>query len=267
MMENISKGFAKVTEKMAENSPGILLGVGIALFGTTVVLVAKETPKAHELMQEKRTEIADEDAPKPYVEKARIILAGSRAYVPAMATGALSIFCFVYANKIHMDKEAALIAAYTLSNKTLSQYKKAVQEKLGTRKAEEVKEEVARIQLRDNPVPSDKREIVVLGEDEHLCMDSWSGRYFKASVQQIREAEYQVNKEMVTGFERVIFLDTFYDALKIPCDAKVGETHGWDIEQGDRLEIHLREGEASDGRPCWVLEYDARALVVPDTNW
>lgn len=30
-----------------------------------------------------------------------------------------------------------------------------------------------------------------------LCLDSQSGRYFMATVQQIREAEYQVNKEVI----------------------------------------------------------------------
>jgi hypothetical protein len=252
----------KASDAISEKSPSILTGVGIGLFVTTAVLSAMGTPRAHERMQAKRVELADKDPQRPEIERAQVIFAGAPAYVPAVITGGLAIFCLVYANKVHIDREAALIGAYTVADKSLSQYKEAIKEKLGDKKSEEIRDEVAKMQLRDNPV--EHKEIFVLGDDQHLCLDSQSGRYFRASVQQIREAEYQVNKEMVTGMERVVFLDTFYEALKLPTDARIGEVMGWDIEHGDRLEIHLREGEASDGTPCWVLDYDVRALVCRD---
>ncbi len=252
----------KASDAISEKSPSILTGLGIGLFVTTAVLAAGETPKAQLLMQEKRSQLADADVERPEIEKAQVMLAGGKAYIPCFVTGGLAIFCLLYANKIHIDREAALIGAYTIADKSLSQYKTAIKEKLGEKKSEEIHDEVARMQLKDNPVRPN--EIIVLGDDQHLCLDSQSGRYFRASVQQIREAEYQVNKEMVTGMERVVFLDTFYEALKLPTDARIGEVMGWDLEHGDRLEIRLREGEASNGQPCWVLDYDVRALVVCD---
>lgn len=257
------RALEKVGGAIRENSPSILVGVGIALFGTTVFLVAKETPKAQKLMQEKRIEIAGSDpATRPELEKLQVIAAGAKAYIPAMVSSAGAIFCFVYANKLNLDRQTALIGAYTLADKTLATYKEEVKKQLSPKKADELEEAVAQRQLDDNPVEG--KEIFVIGnEDQQLCMDSMSGRYFRASISDIREAEYQVNKEMVTGIGDVVFLDMLYEQLGLP-SIEAGEIMGWDIQHGDRLEIKLRNGTASNGQPCWVLEYDVRALVMQD---
>lgn len=259
---DLKAGMTKVGEKVSQNSPSILLGVGIGLGVLALVLVADERPKADRAMQEKRCELADADVPSPYVEKAQIILAGAKEYAPAIAVEAGSIFCICYAQKLNLDKQAALASAYVIADKTLATYKEEMAKKLGPQKAEDIREAVAQKQLDENPVGS-KRDIYVFGEDEHLCMDSVSGRYFKASISKIREAEYQVNKEMVSGIGEVVVLNTLYEALDLE-STKAGEVMGWDILHGDRLEIHLHEGTATDGRPCWVLDYDVRALVARD---
>ncbi len=244
------------------DKPVILIIGGIACFTASSALAAWCRPKADEAMARKRAELADSDAAiRPEIERAQIIFAGAKEYLPAIGAGALGCVCIITSHKLHIDKEVALFATYTASDKAYKAFREAVKDEVGDKKLENILDSAAEKQIRQKEV----KDIVVLGDDQHLCLDCQSGQYFRASIKQIREAEYAVNKEMVTGSDSVVFLDTFYEALNLPTNAKIGEILGWDILAGDRLEIKLREAEASNGEPCWLLDYDVRALIMKDT--
>ena len=255
----------KVAKFISKNSPTILVGAGICGMVGSIIFAVKGVPKARILMIEKRTEIADSGkVDRPEVEKLKIYASAIPAYIPSIALGSFSIFCFLFANKIQLDRQAALFGAYSFVDKTLTAYKEELAEKMDPKKLMEIEEGVARRRLA-SASKEGSDEIYIVNDDEQLFMDCVTGQVFKSTVQNVREAEYQVNKELGANIGGVVDQNFFMDCLGLP-NTKAGEILGWDIlrTSGDHMGIRFVNGNLKNGTPCWVLEYDVEPLKISD---
>ena len=249
---NLSKVAKNMQHTLGKYSPQILTGIGVAGMITTVVLAVKATPKALELIEDKKEEL---DADKLTIVDT--VKAAWKPYVPAAVTGVLSTVCIIGGNAVGTRRTAALAAAYKISETALHEYKDAIVETVGEEKAEEVKEKVAQNKLDKNPVV--EKQIIVTNKGTFLCYDSLSGRYFQSDIETIRKAQNDINDYLFS--EDYASLNMLYDFLGLE-HTRLGAELGWKIDSGT-LQIEFDSTLASDksqgiapGTPCLVLDYN-----------
>lgn len=236
--------FVAVRSGLTKHSPEILIGLGVAgLLGTTVLAV-RETPKVLKLLENKKKEL---DVDKLSVKDT--VKTVWKNYIPCAVLAVTSVACIVGASNISARRNAALAAAYAIGNKAFSDYKEEVINLLGEEKDKEIRERVADKLLKENPVTS--KEVIITDNNEHLCYDEITGRYFKSSQNKIKEAQNVINDRLRD--EMWVSLNDLYYELCLP-NVRVGDDLGWNIDDG-YLDIILSSRIAEDGTPCLTLDY------------
>lgn len=236
-----------------KHSPELLTGIGIAGMVTTVVLAVRATPKALRLIDEKKADIPEENIPQIEAVKA-----AWKVYVPAVLTGILSTICLIGANSVNQRRNAAIAAAYSLSESALKEYREKVVETIGERKEQAIRDDIAKDKIIENPV----REVIVSDRGSTLCYDSLSGRYFKSDIEKLRRIVNDLNRRMRD--EMFISLNDFYCAVDNPDlgPTKLGDMLGWNIDKG-YIDLNFSSQLTMDGTPCLVLDY----TVVPEYEY
>ena len=170
---NLTKICRSVKTATVKHSPEILTGIGIAGMATTTIMAVRATPKAIRLLdEEKRRQQADKLEP---MDVAKIAW---KCYIPAAVTGTVSIACLIGASSVNARRNAALTAAYTISESTLRDYQKKVVETIGEKKEQTIRDEIAKERLKREPV--ENKEVIITAKGDTLCFDAVSGRYFKS---------------------------------------------------------------------------------------
>ena len=255
----MSKPSLKVLAKsikstLVKRSPEILTGIGIVGMTTTVILAVNATPKAIKLIEKKREELelSEEEKLKPV----DIIKVAWKPYIPAVVIGVTSISCLVGASSVNARRNAALAAAYTLSDSALREYKEKVVETIGEKKEKEIVDAVAKEKIENDPVTN--KEVIITEKGDTLCYDGLFGRYFKSDAMKIKKAENRVNESiLVDAFNAGVSLNDFYSELGLP-PTKLGNTLGWKIDNLLNIDFSSQiAGEDSlyDGTPCLVIDY------------
>lgn len=236
-----------------KHSPELLTGIGIAGMITTVVLAVRATPKALRLIEEKKADISEETIPQIEAVKA-----AWKVYVPAVLTGILSTICLIGANSVNQRRNAAIAAAYSLSESALKEYREKVVETIGERKEQAIRDDIAKDRITENPV----REVIISDRGSTLCYDSLSGRYFKSDIEKLRRIVNDLNRRMRD--EMFISLNDFYCAVDNPDlgPTKLGDMLGWNIDKG-YIDLNFSSQLTTDGTPCLVLDY----TVVPEYEY
>lgn len=248
----IFKDFGKAVQK---HSPEILTGIGIAGMISTTVLAVRATPKALVLIENKKRE-KKFNGEEPELTKIETIKTAWKPYIPAAITGTASVACLIGASSVSLRRNAALAAAYALSESTLSDYKDKVVETFGEKKAQEVDDAVAKGQLERTPVVEEN--IIDTGRGTTRCFDPYSGRYFWSDIEFIRKAVNNLNERML--FDMHISLNEYYDeiGLEETCE-KTGEALGWtvDPDSSNKGLIELKFSSQLDlnKQPCLVVNF------------
>lgn len=250
----ITKAAKTVWLAAKKHSPEILTGVGIAGMLTTVVLAVQATPKALRLIDEKKADIPEEET----IPRIEAVKAAWKVYVPAVLTGILSTICLIGANSVNQRRNAAIAAAYSLSESALKEYREKVVETIGERKEQAIRDDIAKDRITENPV----REVIISDRGSTLCYDSLSGRYFKSDIEKLRRIVNDLNRRMRD--EMFISLNDFYCAVDNPDlgPTKLGDMLGWNIDKG-YIDLNFSSQLTTDGAPCLVLDY----TVVPEYEY
>lgn len=251
--KSVRTGFVK-------HSPEILTGIGIAGMITTTILAVRATPKAMTLLQNAKA--VEEDLETHYVKIPELkpwdyVRVCWKPYIPAAVTGVLSIACLIGASATSVRRNAALAAAYTLSDTALREYREKVIETIGEKKERDIREKVAEDKIKKDPVS--KNEVIITERGNTLCYDSISGRYFRSDIDRIKKAENKLNKQMLS--DMYVSLNDFYDELDLD-HTSVGYDLGWNLDDG-LVEIDYTSRIADDGNPCLVINY----RVAPKYNF
>lgn len=241
-IKNFFKGLRMTT---AKHSPEILTGIGIAGMITTTVLAVRATPKAIELIEDKKDELKIK---KLSVRKT--VKTVWKCYVPAIVTGTLSVSCLIGASATNLKRNAALATAYKLSETALNEYTSAVMETIGEKKEQVVRDKVAEKRIEKNPVS--KSEVIVTGKGNTLCCEGFTGRYFYSDMDTLRKAENELNRNIINNMYQS--LNDFYDLLGVEY-SEIGDELGWNLDKGT-VELSFSSQIADDGRPCLVFDYN-----------
>lgn len=250
--KSISNFVKTVGNKLSEHSPEILTGIGITGLLSTTVLAVKATPKALQLIDEKKEEMNTDE-----LTNTEVVKTCWKCYIPAAVTASVSVACLIGANSVNSKRNAVLATAYKLSESAFSEYKEKVIETIGEKKEEEVRDKIAKGRIEKNPVESN--EVIITGKGDVLCYDIVSGRYFKSDVDKIRKAENTLNKKLMN--DMYCSLNEFYDLIGLPF-TQMGFELGWNVNDS-LVEIEFSTQLSEDDTPCVVIQYS----VLPKCDY
>lgn len=244
MKLSLSRVAKNVRRTVGKHSPEILTGIGIAGMISTVVLSVRATPKALELLEEKKVEeCTDELTPIETVKTAW------KCYIPAAVTGTMSVVCLIGANAVNVKRNAALATAYTISESALREYKNKVVETIGEKKEKEVRDEIAKDRVKNNPVKV--TEIIETGNGTTRCYDHHAGRYFYSDIDKLKRIQNDINERLIK--DGYISLNEFYYSIGLD-GTEIGRRMGWRVDEG-LLELDFSAILDSDGNPCLAIDY------------
>lgn len=258
---NLARTFKIIQGAASKRAPEILTGMGIVGMVATTVMAVKATPKAMALIKEEKDrqngkllEEAGESGNEEcrHISKLKpvdMVKAGWKPYIPAVATGVVSVICLISSNSVSSRRSAALAAAYKLSETAFSEYREKVVETVGEKKEKEVRDKVAKSRVEKRPVSGS--EVFLTEKGDALCYDTISGRYFKSDINKIKKVENEINRELVNTM--YISLNEFYYYLGLE-PIKLGDDLGWNVDYG-LIEIEFSSQLANDGTPCLVMDY------------
>lgn len=254
MNKNTLANFAKSAQMWTtKHSPEILTGIGIAGMVTTTVLAVKATPKALQLIEAKKREENVEE-----LTALETVKVAWKPYIPALATGAASIACLIWASTESARRNAVLATAYQLSQTAFHEYKEKAVEVIGEKKESAIRDAIDKERIEKNPVS--KSEVIITEKGSTLCYDPISGRYFKSDIEKIKRAENELNKRMLHDMFGYVSINELYDELGLE-HISVGEDLGWNVSE--LIDIRFGSQLTDNGEPCVVLDYS----VAPKRNY
>lgn len=248
----ISNFVRGVQMSLSKHSPEILIGIGITGMVTTTVLAVKATPKALELINDKKDELEVEK-----LTTIETVKATWKCYVPAAVSGAVSIACLLGSYSVNSRRNAALATAYKLSETAFTEYRDSVIESIGEKKEKTIRDKVSEKQIENNPVT--KTEIITVGKGKTLFFDPLSHRYFYSTIDSIRKAENNLNWTINTDpFDDGVTVNDFYEEIGLPTTA-TGDALGWNLRIG-KVDIYtsaqkVENDDEHEGEPCLVINF------------
>lgn len=245
--------FKGVQSSLIKHSPSILTGIGVAGMITTTILAVKATPKAVRLLDKKKEE-AGVDKLKPL----DVVKTTWKCYIPAATTGATSIACVLGARSIDARRRAALATAYKLSETALSEYREKVIETVGEKKEREIRDRVDKDRIEKNPVGDN--EVVIIANGDTLCYDYYSKRHFKSSIDRIKKAENEINRQLL--LESYVSLNDVYYELGLS-GTEYGDKLGWNTSNVKWVKIRYSAHLDDTETPCLAIDFE----VEPKYNF
>lgn len=242
--------FINVKQVFDKHGPEIALGIGIAGSCTAIIMAIKETPRAEKLLAEAKQTTDDKNSYRKKVLKTVL-----PCYIPAIATEMLSITMMVFGNRLSAKKNAALAAAYTISETAFKEYRSKVIEKIGDKKERSIRDDICKSEIEKNPVS--KNEVIIASSGNTLFYDSFSGRYFQSDIETVKQIENRINKRLLTEME--ISLNELYYELGLRCTEQ-GNQFGFHVDDG-LIDFTFSSQITDDGRPCIVLRYTVSLRV------
>ena len=252
ILQEVKRVAGVIKRGAVKHSPVICLGVGIGGMAAAIIWGIKETPKAVQAVEKRKEEL---NVTK--LTKGDTFKVAWKYYIPTTVLFALSTACLISGNRISARRNAALAAAYSVSETALRQYKEAIEEKAPEVK-QKIEETVAQKQLDEAPQTDiSMDDVTVIDNGGDLVYDPLTRSYFKIYKEKIQEAANTLGYSMLSdGFAGTASLNDFYDILGIPT-CKLGDDVGWNISNNEGIfKTSFIGGIARNGKPCLVLTYD-----------
>jgi hypothetical protein len=229
---------------LKRNGSTILTCIGSVGVVATTVMAVKATPKALKLIEEAKEEKGED------LTKLEVVKVAGPVYIPTVITGVSTILCVFGANTLSKKQQASLMSAYALIDNSYKDYKKKVAELYGEEADSRVREELA----KDN-YEEDKIEVE---DNKQLFYDEFSERYFESAIEDVLQAEYEINKLLATFGG--VYLNEFYDLLGIE-KLNYGDHLGWStfmmIETSwyAWLDFEHTKVTMDDGLECTIISF------------
>ena len=235
------------------NSPTILTCIGAAGVVGTAVLTGKAVVKASKLLEEAKEEKGEDLTPMETLQVA------GPTYIPAVLTGVATITCIFGANTKKKKKQAALLSAYTLLDRSYKDYKEKVDELYGEGSDRNVRNKLAKDKYDENDISVDA--------DKQLFYDEFSERYFESTMEKVLEAEYELNH--IIARDCGAFLNEFYELLGIDT-VDYGDYMGWSSFELAKtygycwIDFEHTKATIDDGRECTIITMRQGPMFDPE---
>lgn len=265
MKANLLKLWNKGMKIMEKNAPAMLAGTAIVGVITTAYFVYKATPKAEEVLDRYKKRVYDIDQKRvsnldQNDTKMKALSDATKDMIPIMIkpvlSGGLTIGAIIGSQSISKRRIAALSAVCSMSQNTIETINEKIVEVVGEKKAREVKDAVAKKKFDSQDNGSDKSNIVVIGNGDVLCQDSFTGGEFYSNPEHIRQCILRLSSRL--SHEMFISLNELRDEIGLDRLGHVGDDLGWSVDDCPDwiLPINLTSHLNKYDRPCLYIDYD-----------
>lgn len=245
-------------------SPEVLTGLSILGLWSTTYKAYRSGLVAHDILMRYRQDMHD-TRPNDRAARKAVIKETAREMVPVVLPivlmGGVTTGCIIGSNRISNKRIATLSAAYVLSDSALKEANQKLDDVLTLHQKDKVKGAIAKDRLKKAEEKQDPSKIIVAGNGDVLCMDSYTGRFFHSSAQKIGQAINILSADCQV--DMYVSLNDFYDQLRefganeldrVP----MGDDFGWNVDDLDRgqLPITISAQLTSANEPCLCVEYD-----------
>ena len=245
-LSNLIQNAAQV---LSNNSPTILSGIAATTSVVTAVLASRASfAAADDIREEAERRNMMQVTPKPITTQEKVVMVWKH-YIPAAATGTVTVVCIIAAHRIGAKRAAAMAAAYTVSREAFAEYKDKVAEKIGIAKEQKMRDEIAQDQVNKNPASNN--QVIVTGTGKVQCYDSITGRYFLSNAETIRRAENLVNREI--NHNMYVTATQFFEHIGLPGTPYSNEI-GWNTDYP--LTVKFTTVISEDDIPCLSINYE-----------
>lgn len=196
------------------------------------------------------------------LSKKEIVECSWRYYATTAALATCSTIGLVFAGKNYNSQIKNLATLYAFSEAAMRDQTEAIKEYAGKKK--KISDEIHDISSKKavDRGYSDAINVVNTGKGNDLCLDKFSGRYFRIDVQNLRKAinnaNYLLNKRGYLSYN-----DLFYEIGDEFQDSGYGEIVGWNSETG-LIEPRFTSALTKDDEPCLVLDFYNRPYMGYD---
>ena len=260
MNQNLSRNFHRLIFKLKKDAPPIILtGMGVIGVGATVVMAIKATPKAMKVLDKAKEEKGEE------LTTVEIIKEVAPVYIPTLAVGLATVSCIVGACVVNRRRQASLVGAYYLTNNAYKEYTDKVKELYGEETDTRIREAIAK-DKRDEDIVAyvPGYNSFVQTEDKRLFYDEYRKAYFEASMDEVRNAEYHLNRNF--ALRGCACLNEFYEFLGLE-PIECGDVLGWGcgrlIEEYESpwIDFDHRIVTMEDGLECCMITMPIEPVV------
>lgn len=236
----------RVGKYTADNSPAILSAIGAAGVVTTAYLTGKAAFKVGRI-------IAEEEGPLHKMPTTQRLKLAWPHFVPAIGVGCISVGCIIMANGINTRRAAGLATAFALSERAFDEYKDKVVEKLGDSKERDLRDEIAQDRITKS---SNLGDTIIVGEGSVLCFESFTGRYFLSSMEELKKAQNNVNYKVLNDY--YASLTDLYNEIDGLDRTDYSDEVGWNSDK--MLELSFSATITESGKPCIVVRYEVTPI-------
>lgn len=240
---------------LVKHKPDILIYMGLSGLIGTMALLVNSTIKATKLVEARKIELNKEKLPAKEVFKTVW-----KCYIPPLVMTAVSIPCIIIGNRVSNKRNAALAAAYTISETALQEYQNKTKEIIGERKEQQIREAASK-EIVGNSYKSGAT--IISGNGDNLFYDELSGRFFNSTWNKVLKAANELNAKAIGGSD-IVTLNDWYEAIGLePVD--LGEERGWSVYQKGAkglISISLTSMLTEDNIPCAAIHYENRPYDI-----
>ena len=249
------KGVGEMNARLfvKRNASTILTGLASIGVVTTAVMAVKATPKALQLMEK-----AEQEKGEKLTKWETVKTAGS-SYIPSAIVGIATITCLLASNILNKRTQASLMSAYALLDQSYKEYKNKLIELYGEEQHNEIIDAIAiekaeEIGVRGSYLGTSCDLSLEENDSEpRTFYDEHSGRYFTATIEQVMNAEYHLNRNYILrGYS---YLNEFYEFLGIE-ETEYGSVLGWAPNDDGMywIDFNHRKVTLDDGMEIYIIE-------------
>lgn len=252
--QNISSYAKNVIKYCDQNASQLLFAFGIGLGVSAMAAFAKAGAESEQAINNeisrKKMEIEDDSTDVVMLTKQDIFRVTWRSYVIPVAIGGLSVICLIKSRSLDAKQTALLATMAKASEESLRDYKRAVKEKFGDKKADEVEDTY--IEKRMERYPESSCNIYCTGNGDQICFDELSGLYFRSSTEHIKLSLAEATR--ILRRDDYLQLSQVYELFGLPYGDYAKHT-GWNTEYSPKLEYTLTSKLTDTQQPCLVITF------------
>jgi len=246
---SIKSVIGQIERYTVANSPTILTVVGVVGTVTTAYFTGRASFKAAEKIYAAASSGYYVE-PMSKKEKFDVIW---KLYIPSVVSGAGTVTCIIAANRIGTKRAAALAAAVSLSERAFTEYREKIASTLGEDEEKAIRQEI----MKDKVHNTSPTQVIASSGDDVLCHDAFSGRYFRSNMNKLRQAENEINYQIIHSGAATV--SDFYTLVGLQ-HTSVSDELGWN--QDKRLELLYASVMFEDREPC--ISYDFASTPIPN---
>lgn len=235
----------RFTSFLSNNKPGLIMGLGIGSMIMSTVSAFIYGSEAKEAIEDRKRELMVDK-----LEPAETIKTAAPYVLPSLGFTAIGVGCILGGNQINVNRGAAAMAAYTVSNEAFREFREQTRKVVGEKKEKDIEEAVATKAINNNPLSNHNGNVLWTTGGDYLCYDKLTNQYFRSSKNTVESIINQLNHEMFTSM--TITMDEYCLALGIN-SCELGDDLGWDINKNGLIDVTFTAKLADNGEPCTVI--------------